>query len=272
MTESFDLDRIGGEEGLDALIEAVMDAGAEARRMFALGLAKTETKPDRSPVTAADRAVESLLRSFTARQFPGMPFLGEETGAHAGEGDLAWLVDPIDGTRAFVRGMSTWSVLVALLDRGEPAVAIGYFPAEDDLYVAVRGHGARRNGAALRVSKVAALADACVTHGALVQFPGDEGLRVLGALRDGTHTQRGYADFDGHRNVLLGRADAMVDPGVQTWDAAVPMLLVREAGGMATGLRGGAGLDRIVPERGVLTSNGAIHAELVSLLGRATSA
>lgn len=269
MSEPFDLDRIGGEDGLEALIEAVCDAGAEARRMFALGKAHAEIKPDRSPVTAADRAVEERLLAFTSERYPGMPFLGEETGLHAGSSELSWLVDPIDGTRAFVRGMPSWSVLVALLEKGEPVVAIGYFPAEDDLYVAVKGGGTRRNGARLRVSHVAALADATVTHGALIQFPGEVGLKVLGALRDGTHTQRGYADLDGHRNVLLGRADAMIDPGVQPWDAAVPMLLVREAGGMATGLGGGAGLDRIVPERGVVTSNGKIHAELVGLLGEA---
>jgi fructose-1,6-bisphosphatase/inositol monophosphatase family enzyme len=269
VTEPFDLGRIGGEPALDALVDAIRDAGAEARRMFSLGRAHVELKPDRSPVTAADRAVEERLAAFTASRHPGLPFLGEETGLRPGPSELSWLVDPIDGTRAFVRGMPTWSVLVALLERGEPVMAIGYFPAEEDLYVAVRGHGAQRNGERLSVSAVASLADAAVSHGSLVQFAGAEGLGLLGALRDRTHTQRGYADLDGHRNVLLARTDAMIDPAVQPWDAAVPMLLVREAGGAATGLLGGTSLAAVAAEGGVVTSNGAVHRELLSLIASA---
>jgi len=269
VTEPFDLGRIGGEPALDALVDAIRDAGAEARRMCSLGRAHVELKPDRSPVTAADRAVEERLAAFTASRHPGLPFLGEETGLRPGPSELSWLVDPIDGTRAFVRGMPTWSVLVALLERGEPVMAIGYFPAEEDLYVAVRGHGAQRNGERLSVSAVASLADAAVSHGSLVQFAGAEGLGLLGALRDRTHTQRGYADLDGHRNVLLARTDAMVDPAVQPWDAAVPMLLVREAGGAATGLLGGTSLAAVAAEGGVVTSNGAVHRELLSLIASA---
>lgn len=267
---TFDLDRIGGARALSRLLDEVLDAGKHARQLFSAGRAHVEIKPDRSPVTVADREVEQRLQALLQSAHPNTSFRGEETGASgAADAALSWLVDPIDGTRAFVRGMTTWSVLVALLDRGEPVLAIGYFPAEDDLYVAVEGQGAHRNGRPLRVSSVASLADATVTHGALVQFPGDAGLRVLAALRDGTNTQRGYADFDGHRNVLLGRADAMIDPGVQPWDAAVPMLLVREAGGKATSLRGGAALGSVVPDLGVLTSNGRVHDELIATLARA---
>lgn len=263
---SFDLDRIGGARALDRLIDEVIAAGAGARRLFESGQAHVETKPDRSPVTVADREVEARLRAYLAQAHPGTSFRGEESGQSGERSALSWLVDPIDGTRAFVRGMTTWSVLVALLEEGEPVLGIGYFPAEDDLYVAVQGHGARRNGRALAVSRVAALADAAITHGALLQFPGEVGLSVLGALRDRTSTQRGYADFDGHRNVLLGRADAMIDPGVQPWDAAVPMLLVREAGGRATSLRGHEALASLVPDLGVLTSNGAVHDALLQTL------
>ncbi len=267
---SFDLDRIGGARALSRLVDEVLEAGKHARQLFVAGRAHVETKPDRSPVTVADREVEQRLQAFLRSAHPSTSFLGEETGASgATSAALGWLVDPIDGTRAFVRGMTTWSVLVALLDGGEPVLAVGYFPAEDDLYVAVQGLGAHRNGRPLRVSSVASLADATVTHGALIQFSGEVGLRVLGALRDGTNTQRGYADFDGHRNVLLGRADAMIDPGVQPWDAAVPMLLVREAGGTATSLRGRASLDSVVPDLGVITSNGRVHEELIATLNSA---
>lgn len=263
----FDLDRIGGNVALARVVDEVRAAGLHARQLFEAGRAHVETKPDRTPVTVADRDVEARLRAFLMSAHPDTAFLGEETGAGgAADARLSWLLDPIDGTRAFVRGLPTWSVLLALLEDGEPAVAIGYLPADDDLYVAVRGAGATRDGQPLRVSAVGALGDATISHGALAQHPGQDGLRRLGALRDRTSAQRGHVDFDAHRQVLLGRIDAAIDPLVQRWDAAVPMLLVREAGGAATDLVGGASLGSIVEGGGLVTSNGRVHPELLGLL------
>jgi histidinol phosphatase-like enzyme (inositol monophosphatase family) len=263
----FDLDRIGGQDALDRVIEEVRAAGQHARALFDAGRAHVETKPDRSPVTVADREVEARLRSYVLAAFPDIAFRGEESGAGGSrDAALSWLLDPIDGTRAFIRGLPTWSVLLALIEDGEPQIAVGYFPADDDLYVAVRGNGAQRDGRTLKVSAVGSLADATITHGALAQHPGERGLRTLMALRDRTHTQRGHLDFDQHRQVLLGRIDVAIDPMLQPWDAAVPMLLIREAGGVATTLRGQGSLSDVVSDGGLVTSNGLVHAEMLELL------
>ena len=116
----FDLDRIGGRSALDALIGEVLAAGDEARRMFERGQASIETKPDRSPVTLADKAVEDRLRASLSRAPAHAGFLGEETGASGPSTGLRFILDPIDGTRAFIRGLTTWSVLLGLEADGEP--------------------------------------------------------------------------------------------------------------------------------------------------------
>ncbi len=266
----FDLDRIGGHSALERVVTEVRSAGQHARALFSAGRAHVEIKPDRSPVTVADREVEDRLRTFLLAAFPDVAFRGEESGAGgSASAELSWLLDPIDGTRAFIRGLPTWSVLLALIEDGEPQVAIGYFPADDDLYVAVRGEGARRGDARLKVSAVAELADATISHGALAQHPGERGMRTLMALRDRTHTQRGHLDFDQHRQVILGRIDAAIDPMLQPWDAAVPMLLVREAGGSATTLAGNESLGDVPRDGGLITSNGSVHAELLALVREA---
>ena len=266
----FDLRQIGGAAALERLVAEVRAAGAQASEIFARTQGAIVRKPDRSPVTEADRAVEARLRAFLLDAVPSASFLGEETGAGGtGGAALGWLVDPIDGTRAFVRGLTTWSVLVALLDEGEPALGIAYLPAEDDLYVAVRGAGATRNGAPLRVSAVTSLGDALVSHGALAQFSTDALGRALLSLRGATEAQRGLADFDGHRNVLSGRIDAMIDPGVQPWDVAAAAVLVREAGGRFTTLRGSERLADVVKDGGAVTSNAHVHDAVLRLLAEA---
>lgn len=262
MTSSaFDLDRIGGRPALDALIDAVVDAGDEARRMFERGQAKVETKPDRTPVTLADKMVEERLRGLLARAHPSAGFLGEETGASGPSSSLRFVLDPIDGTRAFVRGLDTWSVLLGLEADGEPAVGIAYLPAARNLFVGVRGGGAYEDGRPCRVSKVASLADATITHGVLAQFT-ESGLGHLLPRLAGATSARGLSDFDGYRNVLRGRLDAMIDPGVKPWDLCAPAVLVREAGGRLTSL---SGEETIHGGSGVAT-NGALHAELLALL------
>lgn len=264
MSEGFDLDRIGGYRALDALVGEVLAAGDAARRMFEEGRALVTTKPDRSPVTAADRMVEERLRAFLEKTHPAVGFLGEETGARAGTTDLTFVLDPIDGTRAFVRGLTTWSVLLALLEGERPVLGIAYLPAEEDLYVGVLGLGARGNGRPLRVSAVASLADASISHGALAQFHLDGSCHALERLAASTWSQRGLTDFDGYRSLLRGRLDAVVDPAVATWDMAVPAILVREAGGRFTDLDGAETLRG----RGALATNGLVHDAMVALLAR----
>jgi histidinol-phosphatase len=265
VTQRFDLDRIGGRRALDALVDEVLAAGDEARRMFERGQASIETKPDRSPVTAADAMVEDRLKAFLARAHPGIGFLGEETGASGPATGARFILDPIDGTRAFIRGLTTWSVLLGLEAEGVPSIGIAYLPGDHDLFVAVRGEGCWANGRPCRVSRVAALSDAMVSHGSLAQFTENGLARALPLLAERSSAQRGLADFDGYRNLLRGRVDAMIDPGVKAWDICAAAVLVREAGGRLTSLEG----DETIHGGSALASNGLVHDELVALVQQA---
>ena len=262
MTHGFDLDRIGGRASLDALIDEVLLAGDEARRLFERGQASIETKPDRSPVTLADKAVEDRLRTFLSRAHPSVGFLGEETGAHGPTGAMRFVLDPIDGTRAFIRGLTTWSVLLGLEADGVPSLGIAYLPGDADLFVAVRGEGCWANGRPCRVSNVAALEDAMISHGSLAQFTENGLARALPLLAERSSAQRGLADFDGYRNLLRGRVDAMIDPGVKPWDLCAAAVLVREAGGRLTSLEG----EETIHGGSAIASNGKIHDALVDLV------
>lgn len=260
----FDLDRIGGRRAFGELVDEVLAAGEEASRLYRNGVAnRTRRKPDRSPVTEADEAVERRLSAYLRRRFPEAGFLGEETGsAGPSEAGLRWVVDPIDGTRAFIRGIPTWSILVGLEAEGKPVLGVAYMPAAEDLFFAVEGEGAWGNGRPLAVSRVDALEDCAVTHGALSQFTDLQLGHLLPRLGERTYTQRGFSDFDGYRQLLLGRVDAMIDPGVAPWDICAAYVLVREAGGKLTSL---AGEDTIHAGTSLAT-NGAVHDALLALL------
>jgi histidinol phosphatase-like enzyme (inositol monophosphatase family) len=260
----FDLDRLGGVRALRALVDEVLAAGEDALALYRGGAAgRAQTKVDRSPVTEADRAVEARLRKYFAKHHPGVGFLGEESGeGEPTTTDMRFVVDPIDGTRAFLRGLPTWSILVGLEADGVPSVGIAFFPVSGDLYVGVRGAGATGNGRPLRVSQVDALDAALVCHGSLQQFTAHGAGHLLARLGERTYTQRGFADFDGFRRVLEGKADAMIDPGVMPWDLCPAAVLVREAGGRFTSMAGEA---TIYGQSG-LASNGALHDALLALL------
>jgi len=261
----FDLEHIGGRPALAELIDEVLEAGREALVLYGGGVAnRTQKKPDRSPVTEADQAVEKRLRKYFGERYPDVGFLGEETGAGGPESaGLRWVVDPIDGTRAFIRGIPTWSILVGLEADGEPVLGIAYMPAADDLFVATKGRGAFCNGRPLHVTSVDSLDDCVVTHGALSQFTDMNLGDWLPRLGTATYTQRGFADFDGYRQLTLGRVDAMIDPGVAPWDVCGPAVIVREAGGRFTNFEGE---DTIHDGTGFLASNGAVHDQLLDLL------
>jgi len=264
MQAPFDLDRIGGHRGLSNLVDEVLAAGAEARLLYRSGAGtRFKTKADRSPVTDADRAVEERLRLYLQARFPDAAFLGEETGESEGSTGLRFVVDPIDGTRAFIRGLPTWSVLVGIEADGEPAVGIAYMPILGELFVGAIGHGARVNGRPVHLSEVDSLEHATISHGGLQQFTESGMGAQLLRLSESTYTARGFADFDGYRQLLLGRVDAMIDPGIKPYDVCPAAVLVREAGGRFTDvggretIHGGSGL----------ASNGRVHDELVALLG-----
>lgn len=257
-------EQIGGRAAFDALVDAVLEAGELALTLYRGGAAaRAEKKPDRSPVTEADRAVESHLAAFVKARFPSAHFFGEEHGGDRAQSEgLRFVVDPIDGTRAFLRGLPTWSILVGLELAREPVAGIAYMPASGDLFTAVRGHGSYANGRPVRLSAIASLEDALICHGGLAQFTDAGREAALGALARGSYTQRGLADFANYRALLLGQADAVVDPGVQPYDIAAAAVLVREAGGRLTSLTG----EETLYGGGAVASNGPLHEQVLALL------
>jgi histidinol phosphatase-like enzyme (inositol monophosphatase family) len=209
---------------------AVEQAGRLALGHFGTALT-VEYKDDRSPVTIADRGAEEALRETLGAAFPADGMLGEELGATDGTSGRRWIVDPIDGTQSFIRGVPLWGVLVGLEDRGECVLGVVALPALGDTLWAVRGGGAFVNGVPARVSHVTALADATVlTSDAGPQHFGDKHAgfqRLLGRVA----RHRGWGDCYGYALVATGRAEIMLDPLMNPWDAAAVKPIIEEAGG-----------------------------------------
>ncbi|HYA09750.1 MAG TPA: inositol monophosphatase family protein [Gaiellaceae bacterium] len=218
---------------------------------FRAGDLRVDTKPDLTPVTDADRAVERALRERIALKRPGEGVLGEEEGDDGG--DVRWIVDPIDGTRNFSRGLPVWATLIALERDGVLTAAVVSAPALGRRWWAALGEGAFADGEPIRVSRVSALRDASVscTHA-----------RDLALLEPRVWHARGLGDFWQHVLVAEGALDAAVDTELSLWDAAAVELVVTEAGGRASGPDGSA----TRPDEQLVTTNGLVHDEVLALL------
>jgi len=192
---------------------------------------EVETKADGSPVTEADRAAESAIRDELGRAFPDFDVLGEEYGGSADREGPTWIIDPIDGTIAFSRGLPLFTTLIALCIGDEPVLGLIDVPALGERYVGWRGSGCRRNGQLVRVSRRADLASAIVSHGDPFCF--ERAGRRAGFERMARQIPmlRGYTDAFGHAMVLSGAVDVMADFDLKAWDAAATRVLVHEAGG-----------------------------------------
>jgi histidinol-phosphatase len=224
------------------------------------------TKPDLTPVTDADSAAEELLRSTLARARSRDAVLGEETGG-TGHGPRRWVLDPIDGTRNFVRGVPVWATLIALMDGSEPVVGMVSAPALGRRWWAATGTGAwtgRSLSAAsrCRVSAVDRLAAASLSYSSLSGWEQQGRLDGFLNLTRQVSRTRGYGDFWSHMLVAEGAVDVSCEPEVSLWDLAAVAVIVREAGGTFTDLAGRSG-----PDGGsAVCSNGRLHAEVLRLL------
>jgi len=235
-------------------------------RFGALDL-RIDTKPDLTPVTDADEAVEAQLREILAAQRPGDAVLGEEYGGTAAFQGRQWVIDPIDGTKNFVRGVPVWASLIALLEDGVPVVGVVSAPALNRRWWAGRGLGAYAAvGDAvprpLSVSAVGDLASASLSFSSLSGWA-DLGLRdEFVALTDAVWRVRGYGDFFSYCLVAEGAVDIAAEPEVKLWDLAPLDILVREAGGAFTNLAGAPG-----PHGGnAVASNGLLHEAVLATL------
>jgi myo-inositol-1(or 4)-monophosphatase len=217
---------------LEAAAKAAAAAADVARRetLPRFRRVATEIKADGSPVTEADRAAERAMREVLRGFDPDLGILGEEYGQE-GSAERGWLLDPIDGTIAYSRGIPLFTTLIALIEEGEPVLGLIDVPALDERYLGFRGAGVRRNGEPVRVSEESDPKKAIVSHGDAYTFDHFGARNAFERMSAELPMLRGYTDAFGHSQVLSGGVAAMVDPGLNPWDAAPAQILVPEAGG-----------------------------------------
>ena len=235
---------------------------ATSRCGISAGRLRADHKADGTPVTDADREAESVLRDDILARFPHHGVVGEEFGATNPEARIRWIVDPIDGTKSFVRGVPLYGVLIGIEIDSRPVVGVAHFPALAETVVAAAGLGCRWNAQPARVSTVATLSEAALLTTDLknsLTHPNSSGFSVLTKQCAFTRT---WGDCYGHILVATGRAEIMVDPELNLWDAGPLLTIVTEAGGRFTSVAGDASIDG---GSGVST-NGLLHGEVLRTL------
>lgn len=222
-----------------------------------------ETKRDGSPVTEADRAAERAIREVLRGFAGGLPILGEEYGAEGESTGRGWVVDPIDGTISFSRGLPLYGTLIALVDDGAPVLGLIDLPSLGERTCGHRGGGVRRNGVAVRCSEERELARAIVSHGDPFAFERFGRRGAWSALASAAPMLRGYTDAFGHALVLAGGVGAMVDVNLNPWDAAATQALIPEAGGRCETIGAGPGGSGI----GLVFGSPALVERLLEVVG-----
>jgi len=247
---------------LQAALEAAEAATQVVRDLYRKNLAVT-VKADRSPVTEADVRAEEAIRGVLERRFPGYGFYGEETGRHAMDAESLWLVDPIDGTKSFVRDTPFFSTQIALWRAGRIVLGVSAAPAYGELAWAERGGGAWLDGRRIGVSAVATLDRSILYTGNLKTLAAGPGWSRFGRLVGEVDRLRGYGDFVHYHLLARGALDAVLESDVNILDIAALSVIVEEAGGRFTDLDGAPlTLDTTT----VLATNGPLHEAVLARL------
>jgi fructose-1,6-bisphosphatase/inositol monophosphatase family enzyme len=232
------------QQSLVAWVERqVVGCRPVALRYFRSSSLRVERKPDRSPVTAADRTIEERLRNAITRAFPGEAILGEEFGRTGDPTDTYWTVDPIDGTRAFSCGLPTWGIMVGRVERGRATLGVVDFPAIGTTLAVGPGTGAfeRVRGRRVilpRARAARSLRDAVIFHGGLRWWSVPRFIRGFQRIVRASYLERAYGDCYGYLWVLRGRADAMIDYGVKPWDLVPFAAIARSTGHLLSDFSG----------------------------------
>jgi histidinol phosphatase-like enzyme (inositol monophosphatase family) len=251
------------EPFLEFAIDAAWKAGQRTLAHFQVGV-DVERKSDQSPVTIADRSAEQVLRDLIANTFPDHAILGEEFGEETRRSAYRWVIDPIDGTQSFIRGVPLYGVLVALEIDGTPRIGVAHFPGLGETVAAAHGRGCWWNGRRARVSAVSSLEDAAIGYS-------DTGMTTArlgadwGGLLASTRVQRGWGDCYGHCLVATGRLDVMLDPAMNPWDCAALIPILEEAGGRFTDWQGATRIDG----GDAFSTNGWLHERVLQFLKNA---
>jgi histidinol-phosphatase len=248
---------------LKAALDAAQAAADVIRQLYQRNLTVT-TKADQSPVTEADVRAEEAIHDVLRARFPGFGFYGEETGHHNPDAESVWLVDPIDGTKSFVRECPFFSTQIALLRAGELVLGVSSAPVYAEVAWAERGRGAFLNGKPIKVSATSELPQAIVSTGNLKTLARSAvGWRRLGDLIGGISRIRGYGDFVHYHLLARGALDVVIESDVNILDIAALTVIVHEAGGVFTDLNGAA---VNLATTSVLATNGLLHPRIQAAL------
>jgi len=250
---------------LDSALQVARDAASAAATIIAAHYRTAldvETKADQTPVTVADRAAEAAIKRVLKASFPEHAFYGEEEGRE-GSGDLLWLIDPIDGTRSFVRGYPMFSTQIALMHRGDLVLGVSSAAQFGEIAWARRGGGAFLNGERVRVSTASQFDAGCaLSFGNIKTLTRSEGWSALGQLIQRCGRTRGYGDFYHYHLLARGSLDLVIESDVNILDIAALAVIVREAGGVFTDL---AGAELTLHTTSVLAGTPALHREALTL-------
>jgi histidinol-phosphatase len=245
---------------LAAATEAAHEAGRIALRYYRDGF-DIIIKPDQTPVTQADREAEQAIERVLGRAFPGPGVLGEEFGRR-GNQDVRWIIDPIDGTKNFVRHIPFWATLIALEDHGEVVAGVIHNPVSGELYSARRGGGAFLNGTRVHVSEITDLSEATLLHAGLGLLRSAGHWDGFVRLVDATGRQRGFGDYLGYGLLAQGAAEIYAETDLKPWDLAPCKIVIEEAGGRFTDFTGAP----TIYHGTALATNGRLHDAVVALL------
>jgi histidinol-phosphatase len=247
---------------LQAALDAAAEAAAIARSMYQHNI-EVRIKADKSPVTEADVRCETAIREILEKRFPTYGFFGEETVARGLDAENIWLVDPIDGTKAFVREYPMFSTQIALMRRGEIVLGVSSAPVYGELAFAERGCGAFLNGKAIAVSQIADVEEAALSSGNLKTLAASGRWNRYGALVARLSRIRGYGDFLHYHLLAAGKIDAVIESDVNILDIAACVAIVSEAGGHFTDLDGAP---ITLQSKSVLATNGRLHEQVLAAL------
>ena len=260
MTESLDDAFLDG--ALAVALDAARAAGDRIRHYFGRGVA-VELKADATPVTIADREAEDIIRAALRAAFPTHAILGEERGRD-GQGEFLWLVDPLDGTKSFVRGTPFFSTQIALMHAGELVLGVSHAAVYGETMWARRGGGAFFDGQRVQVAGTLDLGAAALSMGNIKTLTQDpQRWRAFGAVLGAANRVRGYGDFCHYHLLARGALDIVIESDVNILDIAALAVIVREAGGVFSDLAGDA---LTLDTRSVLAATPALHAGLLRRL------
>ena len=240
---------------LDAALIAAAAAAEIIRNSYRRNI-KVRIKADRSPVTEADVAAEAAIRKLLQGQFPHDGFYGEESAAERMDADCLWLVDPIDGTKSFVREYPMFSTQIALMQHGRLELGVSSAPVYGEIAWAERGQGAWLDGVRLTVSRIGRFEEATLSTGNLKTLAGGPRWAALGRMVTRLDRIRGFGDFLHYHLLAAGKIEAVIESNIHILDIAALTVIVEEAGGRVTDLEG---VPLSLASTSILASNGLLH-------------